>query len=68
MAKVGTPQRWFTGWRLATRPAPSDPADMGTAFGLELSLFEPSQLPAPRPAARPAGWMQRLGVRRKPAV
>ncbi len=69
MAKVGTSHRWFAGWRGAARPAPCDPADMGTAFGLELSLFESTQAPRPEPAAsRRAGWMQRLGARRKPAA
>ncbi len=68
MSKVGTPQRWFSGWRIASRPARSDPADMGTAFGLELSLFESSQPPVPLAVARRAWWMQLLGARRKPAV
>lgn len=46
-------------------PVPDDPADMGTCFGLEMSLrpFEPAP-PAP-PASH---WWQRWGARKPAAV
>jgi hypothetical protein len=54
--------------RAAARPAHDDPADYGTAFGLDLSLNELVHEPVP-PAKRPPGWMQRLAARRaKPAA
>ena len=65
MNKAVTSRRWFAGWRSAERPAQDDPADLGTAFGLDLSLNELSHEP-PAPARR-QGWMQRLADRRKPA-
>jgi hypothetical protein len=40
MNKAVTPTRWFSGWRTADRPMQDDPADLGTAFGLEMSLNE----------------------------
>lgn len=58
--------------RLRAKPAPAafDAADMGTCFGLEISLDQPDEvpvLPAPAPVRR-AGWVQRLGSRGKPAA
>lgn len=40
MNKAVIPSRWFSGWRTAERPMQDDPADLGTAFGLEMSLTE----------------------------
>jgi hypothetical protein len=40
MNKAVIPSRWFSGWRTADRPMQDDPADLGTAFGLEMSLNE----------------------------
>jgi hypothetical protein len=40
MNKAVIPSRWFSGWRTAERPMQDDPADLGTAFGLEMSLNE----------------------------
>lgn len=70
MSKAASPQRWFTGWRMpaASSAAPdTDPADLGTAFGLDLSLHELPHEPPPRaPQAAPrAGWMRRLSGRGK---
>jgi hypothetical protein len=64
MAKVVNEHRWFAGWRQARRPVDVDPADLGTAFGLDLSLHElhPEN---PAPAARKSGWLRRLGWRRQ---
>jgi hypothetical protein len=70
MSKAAAPQRWFTGWRAPAAPAASDPADLGTAFGLDMSLHELQQDPSPQAPARtqPRGWMQRLAAGRKPAA
>ena len=62
MNKPAAPNRWFSGLRAAERPAQDDPADYGTAFGLDLSL---NALHEPvLPAKRSPGWMQRLAARR----
>lgn len=62
------PQRWFPSWRSTSRPAPdTDPADLGTAFGLDLSLSEAAAAPATRGKSRP-GWVQRLASRGRSAT
>ena len=56
--------------RLMARPAPldHDAADMGTCFGLEMSLDQPDAVPGPALArSRAPGWVQRLAGRGKPA-
>ncbi len=67
MDKTTAPHRWFSGWRAPAPAVDSDPADMGTAFGLDLSLHEMHQKTTPPGAAVPrqAGWMQRLTERNK---
>ncbi len=40
MPKSDTPRRWFGLWPAAARRPQDDPADLGTAFGLDLSLDE----------------------------
>jgi hypothetical protein len=68
MNKPAAPNRWFSGLRATARPAYEDPADYGTAFGLDLSLNELVHEPVP-PLKPPPGWMQRLTSRRaKPAA
>jgi len=69
MNKPATPSRWYTPWRNPT-PAQNDPADLGTAFGLDLSLQDPAELPPPHPAASRhlAGWVRRLTARRSAAA
>jgi hypothetical protein len=68
MNKPAHPHRWFTGWRVAARPPQDDPADMGTAFGLDLSMHTPEES-APATASRPPqGWVQRMTSRRKSAA
>ena len=64
-----TPQRWYSFWRSADRPAPdTDPADLGTAFGLEMSLLETPPEPVTRAKTPRPGWMYRLTTRRGPAT
>jgi hypothetical protein len=68
MLKAVTPNRWFSGWRAEARAVEPDAADLGTAFGLDLSLQElPHEPPLTEPAQRRPGWVQRLADRRKPA-
>ena len=67
MSKAVTSKRWFSGWRAEERPTEPDPADFGTAFGLDLSLCELDHKPAPSEVRRP-GWVRRLAERRKPAA
>jgi len=58
-------QRWFKSWRSTPRPAPdTDPADLGTAFGLDLSMSEVSTAP-PATGELPADWALRLAERRR---
>ncbi len=68
-SKAAPPQRWYSLWRSADRPAPdTDPADLGTAFGLEMSLLDAVAEPtAPVAAPRPA-WLGRLTNRRRTAT
>jgi hypothetical protein len=76
MNKAATASRWFSGWRTAVRPMQDDPADLGTAFGLEMSLNEAAAEAAENAASTPPttaaaagarrqGLMQRLTGRRK---
>ena len=70
MNKPAPGPRWYTPWRqVDTRAIDDDPADVGTAFGLELTL---AAGPAPgTAAASPSprqGWMQRFAARRRAPV
>jgi len=62
-----SPTRWFAAWRTRERvAAPPDPADCGTAFGLDLSI--PDDLAPTRPTAPvPQGWRARWARRRSAA-
>jgi hypothetical protein len=67
MNKTDNSSRWFGAWRDAPQPE-QDPADMGTAFGLEMTL-EPQTMPsAAEPQDAPMGWIQRLANRGKPTL
>ena len=69
MNKAAPSHRWFAGWRSSAPAVQDDPADLGTAFGLDLSLNELVHEPAPpAPMERRAGWVQRLASRRKPSA
>ncbi len=66
--KTVNPQRWFSTWRRAARPAPdTDPADFGTAFGLEMSMLETPAEPAATTERR-FGWMHRPTTPRRSAT
>lgn len=68
LSKAAKPPSWFHRWRSASRPAPdTDPADLGTAFGLDLSMSQAAPLPPAAGEARP-GWVQRLADRRRSAT
>ncbi len=47
--------RWLHPWRSEPVPPAEDPADMGTAFGLDLSLMEQAPLPE-APSGRDTGF------------
>ena len=70
MSKALTPQRWFHSWRASAPPPDTDPADFGTAFGLDLSLagiqHEPVAVVAPK--SRQPNWVSRLAARRRSAA
>ena len=61
---------WFrsvTTRRDAATHSTPDPGDMGTAFGLEVSLNQPEQVPvlaAPAPSRAP-GWVRRHVLRNR---
>ncbi len=67
LPKAVAPQRWFARWRAERRWANgTDPADLGTAFGLDLSMMQAA--PEPAPAERRPGWVRRLTTRRRKAT
>lgn len=69
MDKSDAPRRWFGLWRAAERSLEDDPADLGTAFGLDLSLSEldGGDEPPPQASEGKAGWIQRMTLGRRPA-
>ena len=69
MNKSDTSRRWFGSWRIVARPPQQDPADLGTAFGLDLSMSEEAHepQPAPPPPLVKSGWMRRMTTRHRPA-
>jgi hypothetical protein len=69
MNKPAHGPRWYAPWRQGEARVADDPADVGTAFGLELTLA--AQTPpgtSPEPSARRPGWMQRLTTRRRASI
>lgn len=65
MNKADNPNRWFHPWRAPTPAGEIDAADMGTAFGLEVSLDQPpvAETVATVPARRTPGWVARWASR-----
>jgi hypothetical protein len=72
VSKPVTRRWWFAGRNASDRPAEDDPADHGTAFGLDLSLLQPLDEPAdtslPPATDAESNWVTRLLARRKPAT
>jgi hypothetical protein len=65
MNKAEAPPRWYAPWRSAA-VLHDDPADLGTAFGLDLSLADSEDADGTTAAGpRRAGWMQRWKARRQ---
>jgi hypothetical protein len=63
MSTATTPLRSLFTARTRRAPVAVDPADMGTCFGLEMTLTVPvAEAPAPAPQAR--SWWQRLSSRK----
>jgi len=50
----------------STVPA-QDPCDLGTAYGMEMSIESPSGVPAEDDLNDPLGWIRRWVERHKPA-
>ena len=65
MNNTVTPSRWFQGWRTAPRPAQLDPADLGTAWGLDASFDDRRSAPRAPHARAWSGWMRLLSSRAK---
>jgi hypothetical protein len=69
MGMAENTSRWFAPWRERAPVQQDDPADMGTAFGLEMSLTPFSaEAATPTSGTAKAGWLQRLAERRKPGA
>ncbi len=63
MSTAPNPLRTFLLGRARQVPAAVDPADMGTCFGLEMTLDQP-EIDAPMTGAPERPWWQRLAGRR----
>lgn len=66
MDPASTTPRFLRFTRAARKPAAPDPADMGTCFGLEMTLDVPPAKPAVADAPQASHWWQRLAAH-KPA-
>jgi hypothetical protein len=67
MNKPANSARWYQPWRRAeTRE--QDPADLGTCYGLELTLAADPAPAKPAAPARRGGWVQRLTSKRSASV
>ena len=69
MNKAVTPHRWFHGWRASQPGVEVDAADLGTAFGLDLSLNEIAHEAqrASTPPSRRLSWLRHLTAKRPPS-
>lgn len=66
--KAVNSQHWLQAWRkLSGAAAQDDPAEMGTAFGLDQSLTEAPPAPAAAPERR-SGWVRRASPGRRAAT
>lgn len=65
MRKLAPAAPWYAPWRRRVE-IDNDPADLGTAFGLDLSLQAPALLASEtQPPTTRKGWVQRWTTRRK---
>lgn len=69
MKKAESPARWYHPWQSQRAQDDDDAADMGTAFGLDMSISDEAADAAARAAAatRGPGFMARWTNRRKTA-
>ena len=82
MNKAPNPTPWYQPWRAGRRKTDADAADLGTAFGLDMSLDPwehstsadadlpadaPAHAPTPAPARQP-GWLTRWATGREPTL
>ena len=69
MKKAESPARWYHAWQPRRAEADDDAADMGTAFGLDMSIPDDVAEPLPGGPAtrRDNGFMARWNNRRKTA-
>ena len=69
MKKADAPARWYHAWQTQRAEVDDDAADMGTAFGLDMSIADDDAKPASRSTAKGSGasFMARWTNRRKTA-
>ena len=69
MKKAESPARWYHAWQPRRAEADDDAADMGTAFGLDMSIPDDvaEPLPGGQATRRDSGFMARWNNRRKTA-
>jgi hypothetical protein len=70
MKKAASPARWYHAWQPRRGEVDDDAADMGTAFGLDMSIPDDLDQTATINAAakqRDSGFMARWNNRRKTA-
>ena len=68
MKKADTPARWYHAWQPRRAELDDDAADMGTAFGLDMSISDDAALtPTAARASRDPGFIARWNNRRKTA-
>jgi hypothetical protein len=71
MNKAPTSKPWYQPWGAARRSSDADAADLGTAFGLDMSLdhWQTEQPLGARPSVpRRAGWLARWATRHKQSL
>ena len=69
MKKADSPARWYHAWQPRRARGDDDAADMGTAFGLDMSIPDDvaESLPGGPATRRDNGFMARWNNRRKAA-
>lgn len=69
MPKAAPTSPWYAPWRNSAAEH-DDAADLGTAFGLDMSMPDPDDIDAQAPARKDSepGWVQRWTTRRHPST